>query len=78
MPADAPGKLAPSITAEPWPTRSCVSAATVVIHGLGCATVDAPGPLLPAEAETKTPASAALRNAISAPSRKFVDVPLIE
>ena len=40
VPADAPLYVTPSIVAEPAPTRSCVSAATVVIHGLGCATVD--------------------------------------
>ena len=53
-------------------------AATVVSQGLGWATVDAVGPLLPAEAATNTPASAANRNATSTGSRKFVDVPLIE
>jgi hypothetical protein len=67
----------PSVT-EPWPSRLCVPAATVVIHGLGWATVPVVGPLLPAEAETKTPAFAANRNAISAGSAKFVVVPLIE
>src|SRR6478752_6429636 len=40
-------------------TRLCVPAATVVSHGLGCATVLAVGPLLPADAATNTPASAA-------------------
>ena len=43
----------------PSALRSWVPAATVVIHGLGCATVAVVGPLLPAEAATNTPASAA-------------------
>ena len=54
------------------PSRLCVPAATVVIHGPGCATVPPPGPALPADADTKTPASAANRNATSTGSRKFV------
>src|SRR5688500_7881782 len=58
--------------------RECVLAATVVSQGLGWATVEAPGPLLPAEAATKTPAFDAKRNATSTGSRKFVLVPLIE
>ena len=48
-----------------WTGRSWVLAATVVIHGRLCATVLAPGPLLPAEAATNTPAAAALKNASS-------------
>ena len=40
-------------------------AATVVSHGELCATVLAPGPLLPADAATKTPASAANMKLIS-------------
>ena len=67
----------PSVT-EPAPLRLCVPAATVVIQGLGWATVDVAGPLLPADAATKMPASAANRNAISTGSRKFVEVPLME
>jgi hypothetical protein len=67
----------PRVT-EPLTLRLCVPAATVVIHGDGWATVETPGPSLPADAATKTPASAALRNAISTGSRKFVRVPLIE
>ena len=67
----------PSVT-EPVPLRLCVPAATVVSHGLGCATVLVVGPLLPAEAATNTPASAAYRNATSTGSRKLVAVPLIE
>ena len=59
-------------------SRLCVPAATVVIHGLGWATVLAVGPLLPAEAATNTPASAAYRNAISTGSRKLVTEPLTE
>ena len=50
----------PSVT-EPCLSRLWVPAATVVIHGLGWATVPDVGPLLPAEAATKTPASAAPR-----------------
>src|SRR5215207_1699658 len=60
--------------------RSCVLAATVVSHGLLCATL--PGPLvspeLPAEAATKTPAAAALRNAISVGSTTYWLEPEIE
>ena len=53
-------------------------AAIVVIHGLGCATVEAVGPLLPAEALTYTPASAANRNETSTEFVNAVDVPEIE
>ena len=42
-----------------------VLAATVVSHGATWSRVDAPGPLLPAEVETKMPAAAAARNAWS-------------
>ena len=58
--------------------RSCVLAATVVSHGELCATVEAPGPLLPAEVATKTPAAAALRNASSTGSTTKVREPEIE
>ena len=67
----------PSVT-DPEPLRLCVPAATVVSHGPGCATVLVVGPLLPAEAATNTPASAAYMNAISTASRKLVVDPLIE
>jgi len=67
----------PRVT-EPSPERLCVPAATVVSHGPGCATVDVAGPLLPAEAATNTPASAANRKAISTGSAKLVVVPLTE
>jgi hypothetical protein len=60
------------------PLRLCVPAATVVVHGLGWATVPVVGPLFPADSLTKMPASAANRNAISTGSAKFVVVPLIE
>ena len=53
-------------------------AATVVIHGLGCATVEAVGPLLPADVVTKTPAAAAKRNETSTEFGEAVAVPLIE
>jgi hypothetical protein len=42
-----------------------VLAATVAVHGALCATVLAPGPLLPADAATNTPAAVALKNATS-------------
>src|SRR6201991_4064743 len=42
--------------------RSCVPAATVVVHGMPLSTVPAPGPALPAEVATNTPALAAFRN----------------
>ena len=42
-----------------------VLAATVVTHGATWSRVEAPGPLLPADAETKTPAAAADRKASS-------------
>ena len=67
----------PSVT-EPAPSRLWVPAATVVSHGPGWATVLVVGPLLPAEAATNMPASAAYMNAISTASRKFVVLPLIE
>src|SRR4051794_30296002 len=63
--------LLPSFT-EPIPFRLCVPAATVVVHGPGCATVEVAGPLLPADSATKIPASAAKRNETSTGSRKFV------
>ena len=37
--------------------RVCVEAATVVTHGDRWLAVEAPGPSLPAEAATKTPAA---------------------
>ncbi len=63
---------------EPTPLRLWVPLATVVTHGPGWATVDEPGPLLPAEVATKMPASAANRKAISTGSRKLVREPLTE
>src|SRR5690606_3652764 len=45
--------------------RFCVEAATVVTHGETWLTVAAPGPSLPAEAATNTPAAYASRNASS-------------
>ncbi len=76
---DAPVYVAPlpSVT-EPRPSRLCVPAATVVIQGLGWATVLVAGPLFPADAATKMPASAANRNEIITGSAKFVLDPLIE
>src|SRR5829696_1586358 len=76
--SEAPVYVAPLPSViVPVPPRPCELAATVVIHGLGCATCEAPL-VLPAEAATYTPASAANRNATSTGSRKFVRVPLIE
>ena len=40
-----------------WNVAAWVEAATVMYHGQKCSTVPAPGPLLPAEAETRMPAS---------------------
>ena len=39
-----------------WKARCWVDAATVVTHGPWWSVVPAPGPLLPADAATKTPA----------------------
>ena len=69
-----------------WPLPSttvfsktaCVDAATVVTHGLLWATVEAVGPLLPAEAATKTPAAAAPRKAYSTASTTVLVAPEIE
>ena len=55
-----------------------VEAATVVSHGLLWATVDAVGPLLPAEVATKTPAAAAPRKAYSTASTTVLVAPEIE
>ncbi len=76
---DAPLYVAPlpSVT-DPLPSRLCVPAATVVIQGLGWATVLVVGPLFPADAATKTPASAANRNETITGSAKLVSDPLIE
>ncbi len=62
---DAPTKRRPSASSSTFSLILCVLAATVVSHGLGWSSVLSPGPLLPAEADTKTPAAAALRNASS-------------
>ncbi len=43
---DAPLYTTPSTLTVPWPSRLWVPAAVVMIHGLGCATVAAVGPLL--------------------------------
>ena len=57
--------------------RSCVEAPTVVSQGLTWATATA-GPLLPADAATKTPALAARKNACSTGSLTLVWLPLME
>ena len=65
---DAPKNSHPSgDEAEPWNVRSCVLAPTLVNHGTdaGLPVVAGFGPLLPFEVATKTPASAANRNATS-------------
>jgi hypothetical protein len=54
-----------------------LEAATVVSHGLTWATAT-PGPLLPADAATNTPAVAARRKACSTGSLMLVWLPLIE
>ena len=48
-----------------WKVRLCVEAATVVTHGPRWSVVLAPGPELPADAATKTPAAYASRKASS-------------
>ncbi len=55
------GSPLPSSTT--WNARRNVDAATVVTHGAGWSSVLAPGPLLPAELATKTPAFDAPRKA---------------
>ena len=55
-----------------------VVAATVLSHGLLCATVDSPGPELPAEVDTKTLASAAASKASSTGSSTVPVAPEIE
>src|SRR6478735_3366695 len=60
----APANLLPSdSSAVPRRVLSNVEAATLVIQGPAWLTVEAVGPELPAEAATKIPAAAALRNA---------------
>ena len=58
--------------------RSSVPAATDISHGVLCATVEAPGPSLPAEVETKTPAWAAPKNASSTASTELLRLPEME
>jgi hypothetical protein len=58
--------------------RSNVDAATVVTHGPAWFAVDAPGPSLPAEAFTETPAAYASRKASSTASVYTEPLPLIE
>jgi hypothetical protein len=69
--------LAPLTVTVAVKDRASELAATVVSHGTeaGEPTVPAPGPSLPAELATKTPASAALRKAIES-SPITVDVGL--
>jgi hypothetical protein len=54
---------------------SCVLAATVVSHGIVLSTVEAPGPELPADADTNTPAAAACRNATSVALNSSMPLP---
>src|ERR687886_630976 len=51
--------------------RCAVVAATVVSHGAWCSTEVAAGPLLPADADTNTPAAAACRKARSSRSKEL-------
>src|SRR4051794_6760498 len=76
---EAPTYRAPLPSSTAWNARRKVAAATVVTHGAGWSSVLAPGPLLPAELATNTPALAAPRNAIDTGSRTLdSDVPPIE
>src|SRR5688572_18306769 len=59
-------------------SRRCVEAATVVTQGERWLAVPAPGPLLPAEVATNTPAAYASRNANSTGSVSGVVPPEIE
>src|SRR5262245_49713310 len=58
--------------------RACVEAATVVTQGDRWLAVPAPGPSLPADAATNTPAAYASRNASSTGSLNGVVPPEIE
>ena len=65
---DAPKNSQPSLEpADPWKVRFWVLAPTLVSHGTeaGLPVVAAPGPLLPFDVATNTPASAAKRKAMS-------------
>ncbi len=57
---EAPLYFAPLPRTTVPSSRLKVVAPTVMTHGLLCAVVELPGPELPAEAATKTPALAAL------------------
>ncbi len=76
--AESPWYTSLPIVSVPAPSRLWVPAAVVMIHGLGCATVETVGPELPADAVTKTFAAAAFRNETSTELVNAVDVPLIE
>ncbi len=59
---DAPTNVAvappdPVTVSVDWNSRVCVDAATVVVHGDRWLAVPAPGPSLPADAATNTPAA---------------------
>src|SRR5690349_24631132 len=60
---EAPTYRAPLPSSTAWNARRNVAAATVVTHGAGWSRVLAPGPLLPAELATNTPALEAARKA---------------
>src|SRR5262245_54048948 len=71
--------LSPAVTVTEFrKARFAVLAATVVVHGSRCPTVSAPGPSLPAEAATNTPALYASRNAIDTASLYGLFPPPIE
>ena len=59
-------------------SRGLLVAATAAFHGAVLATVPAPGPSLPAEAETKIPASYAARKAASTTLFQGLSGPEIE
>ncbi|GAA3154692.1 hypothetical protein GCM10020001_092980 [Nonomuraea salmonea] len=61
-----------------WNVLVCVEAATVVVHGPRWSVVSAPGPELPADAETSTPAAYASRKASSTGSLYGSSPPEIE
>ena len=75
---EAPTILVPLPSTRVFSKLWCVEAATVVSHGLLCATVEASGPELPADAATKTPASAAPSKANSVSSMTVSVSPEIE
>jgi hypothetical protein len=72
---EPPAIFEPSASVTVASKFGMVVAATVVYQGDAWSRVDAPGPELPAEAETKTPAAAAPRNATSVAATTDVAAP---